>query len=514
MNVLMRYSAYQNDPLYGIRVREWQAFLISKGLLNPGGDDGDFGPATASATRAFQRSAGLTDDGKAGPKTLAAADKQGFDGGFKPPKPRNINGFALAQIRGIENCSDEFLKKVVEISGRLEIDPNHLMAVMAFESGHSFSASKRNPVSQAVGLIQFTPIAVKDLNQEFSQQITMTALSRMSEIDQLDWVERHFKTQIKRHGKLKSVQDVYMAVLWPKLIGADNDAIMTKVGTKEYRQNKSLDWNNNGFITKAEAARRVTEILEGAPRVVIPKDDDDDDRIEEHVTEVQPLKKGQRGAEVREVQEMLVALGHLTQAQMNTGPGVFGSLTEAAVEEFQHEHQLEYSGVVDTLTLHKLKQKFEKMPPGERVDPKAITTQIPPTGPGFVTYGPRWKKFTTIGVKRKLDLLIERWGRSHPRHKVQIGNISKRGGGTLSPHKTHKEGRDVDFRPFRKDFRLLPVRWRDSDYDRETTRAFIELVAELFPGAKILFNDQVTVNAKLTRKAGGHDNHLHITFPV
>lgn len=47
-------------------VSEWQRLLKIQA-------DGDFGPATRSATRRFQASHGLTDDGIVGPKTWSVA---------------------------------------------------------------------------------------------------------------------------------------------------------------------------------------------------------------------------------------------------------------------------------------------------------------------------------------------------------------------------------------------------------------------------------------------------------
>ena len=53
---------------HGESVEQLQRLLgfIGKGV------DGDFGPATESAVKAFQRGHGLTDDGRVGPKTWAA----------------------------------------------------------------------------------------------------------------------------------------------------------------------------------------------------------------------------------------------------------------------------------------------------------------------------------------------------------------------------------------------------------------------------------------------------------
>jgi len=58
-------------------VEHWQEFLRRCGLYS-GATDGVFGPGTAQATRAFQRSAGITADGIVGPQTIACATARGM----------------------------------------------------------------------------------------------------------------------------------------------------------------------------------------------------------------------------------------------------------------------------------------------------------------------------------------------------------------------------------------------------------------------------------------------------
>jgi hypothetical protein len=55
----------------GPDVNALQTALAAKGF-NPGAADGTFGPATETALKSFQTSAGLTADGIAGPQTIAA----------------------------------------------------------------------------------------------------------------------------------------------------------------------------------------------------------------------------------------------------------------------------------------------------------------------------------------------------------------------------------------------------------------------------------------------------------
>lgn len=57
------------------------------------------------------------------------------------------------------------------------------------------------------------------------------------------------------------------------------------------------------------------------------------------------LHRGNIGPQVRVLQSDLVKLGFMKQSGMNTGPGIFGPRTEAAVTAFQRAHHLAPTGV-------------------------------------------------------------------------------------------------------------------------------------------------------------------------
>jgi hypothetical protein len=157
-----------------------------------------------------------------------------------------------------KRVSQDFRYRVVDIAIDLNIPVDFLMACMAFESGRSFRADKKNLAgSGAVGLIQFMPSTALALGT------TTKDLALMSSEDQLFYVHKYFKPY---RNKLKTIDDVYMAILWPRAIGEPDDFVLFDIMTKPttYRQNASLDFNGDGKITKAEASARVrTELQRG-----------------------------------------------------------------------------------------------------------------------------------------------------------------------------------------------------------------------------------------------------------
>ncbi|WP_299867914.1 transglycosylase SLT domain-containing protein [uncultured Hoeflea sp.] len=150
--------------------------------------------------------------------------------------------------------SAPFKRKVISIADRLGMSADHLMAVMAFETGRSFDPAIRNHAgSGATGLIQFMPRTAIGLGT------TTQALSKMNALAQLDYVEAYLKPYKGRMGDLSSA---YMAVLYPRAVGKPEDYVLFRKGSKAYKLNRGLDRNNNGQVTKAEASARVAALLE------------------------------------------------------------------------------------------------------------------------------------------------------------------------------------------------------------------------------------------------------------
>lgn len=142
-----------------------------------------------------------------------------------------------------------------------------------------------------------------------------------------------------------------------------------------------------------------------------------------------------------------------------------------------------------------------------------VTTQLPKSGPGFVTYNPDdpqgSDRYGTAGFVAALQALAQKWsdGEAVP---VSFGDMSRKNGAKFPPHKGHNTGREVDIRPFRKDGKNLPAKWQAADYDRLRTRRFVQLAKQLEPNAVFFFNDPVLIDAGLVKRLAGHDDHLHL----
>jgi len=148
--------------------------------------------------------------------------------------------------------SPDFKDGVISICAELRCDADNLMACMAFETARTFNPALRNPASGATGLIQFLPATAKGLGT------TVDALAAMSATDQLEYVREYFKPWI---GRLATLPDLYMAILWPSAIGKVDATPIFVAGSREYEQNRGLDKDRDGAITKAEAASYVSAAL-------------------------------------------------------------------------------------------------------------------------------------------------------------------------------------------------------------------------------------------------------------
>lgn len=168
----------------------------------------------------------------------------------------DLTSWPLIDVPGLsENTDDAFRRALVSLALDRGLNPDHLATVIAFETGGTFSPSIKNPESGAVGLIQFTPIAVEDMAAH-GHLVTMGELGEMGAIEQLVWVGHYFDL----HRQPVTLADHYLAVLAPARMGQPPSAVVYSEPSKAYLQNLGLDDNLDGQITVAEATVRVEEI--------------------------------------------------------------------------------------------------------------------------------------------------------------------------------------------------------------------------------------------------------------
>jgi penicillin-insensitive murein DD-endopeptidase len=127
-------------------------------------------------------------------------------------------------------------------------------------------------------------------------------------------------------------------------------------------------------------------------------------------------------------------------------------------------------------------------------------------GYGYYSYSEFARQYgTPDAIKMLQDVSINFY--SNTGREVGIGDISFRNGAYMSPHQTHRSGKNIDIRPVRKDGLASPVTIDSADYSSSDTAL---LVSELLAHSNvsgILFNDRTIKGVSYHQ---GHHNHLHV----
>lgn len=150
--------------------------------------------------------------------------------------------------------SADFRSSVLWIESQLKLNADNLMACMAFETGVTFSPSKRNPASTATGLIQFMRATALNLGT------TTEALAKMTAVRQLAFVYKYFKGFGSDHSDW-DLADTYMAILLPSMLGKPLDSPMNW-SQSAHNVNKGLDKDRSGWVTKREAYQKVKDMYD------------------------------------------------------------------------------------------------------------------------------------------------------------------------------------------------------------------------------------------------------------
>lgn len=269
-------------------VRSLQAALNDK-LGKELKTDGKFGPNTKEAVKEFQRQNGLQPDGIVGPKTREAltginpdqAKKDEAKAGVdlpenvptptpRPERPEDQKAAAPGELSFGQKLSTDQKQAIGQMVSDLkakgfDVKADDIVNFMAVETAGTFSPSIRSGGKKngAVGLAQFTQIAVDDMNRfrKAGDKLTKTKIGNMSFTDQSKVVTEYLSTALGRknmQGKNISASDLYAAVFSPKAIGKSANSTIYS-GGRNYRANRSLDTNKDGKITKAELTARLND---------------------------------------------------------------------------------------------------------------------------------------------------------------------------------------------------------------------------------------------------------------
>lgn len=153
-----------------------------------------------------------------------------------------------------------FVKKIKEISEKLKIDPNWLMAIMYFESARTFSPSKKNNIG-CYGLIQFCPDKGKNYKTINGKQYLMSDIAKMDYSKQLDLVYEYYKSYT---GKLKSYTDTYFVTFFPLAVDKPDDWVIQGGGftaSQIYNSNPAFHQVKDGKIRVWEVKKKILENL-------------------------------------------------------------------------------------------------------------------------------------------------------------------------------------------------------------------------------------------------------------
>lgn len=175
----------------------------------------------------------------------------------------NMVTLGIYDIAWSAKVSPSFTTAVGNIAKKLQLPvtgPDMMMGCMAFETGGTFSPTIKNGAGAPYyGLIQFGAAAAQDAGTSLPE------LLKMSAEGQLEYVYRFFKPYT---GKLQSLSDIYMRILWPAAVGKPENFRLWALGSKAYLQNKGLDVDKDGVVLKSEAAAKVAQKLREGQQLV------------------------------------------------------------------------------------------------------------------------------------------------------------------------------------------------------------------------------------------------------
>jgi len=166
-------------------------------------------------------------------------------------------------------------------------------------------------------------------------------------------------------------------------------------------------------------------------------------------------------------------------------------------------------------------------------------------GPGRRLRPNRLKLWGTAETVARLDWVLRQWHARYPQHHdILVGNLSRRSGGKVRPHRTHQSGRDVDLSYIQLWDGVSDIHWRKMgahNLDAAGNWLLLQLLAETealevifidYSIQKLLyehalnegllteeelgrwmqFPDGKSARDRIIRHAPGHVDHIHVRF--
>jgi hypothetical protein len=140
---------------------------------------------------------------------------------------------------------------------------------------------------------------------------------------------------------------------------------------------------------------------------------------------------------------------------------------------------------------------------------------MPGSGLGFYSYGLTNRRWGNPKLIYRLMYLARDWKSNHDYYpRIGFGDISKKRGGRLRGHSTHRNGLDVDMRLIAKNNYEGPLSIDSTNYSKKRNKRWI--VDYLKGSFKVdfinvqdpsLYNRYYYIN-----NVSGHKNHIHLSI--
>lgn len=174
--------------------------------------------------------------------------------------PNDSKSVTIDKTTGKVYLGKAVYKRIQQIAKKVNCDPKDLMGVIYKESAF-YTVDPKWDGKSAVGIIQWTQIAIDDLNMNCgTKNLTKAKIAGMNIMQQLDLAEKTLIREKEVAGFDKNHRltagELYAMNFLP---GGAKQNIVSRQGDGNYESNSGLDTNKDGFITQQELAQRTQE---------------------------------------------------------------------------------------------------------------------------------------------------------------------------------------------------------------------------------------------------------------